>query len=262
MMQEHIEKLVRLQKIELERSRLTQNMRALPAEVAQAESALAEAQQRAATASDALAREESLRNRLEREIDGHRNKAHRYREQRDTVTTTAQADAIEHELGFAETEIERLENEELASLERTENEERVLANARASVEDLAASVETVRASVESRKREMCGEQSKLQADREEVRKQIEPQLLARFDRIAASRGTGVAKAENQQCTGCRMGLRPQTWNQLREGELLTCDSCGRILYWDPTIEAPPKAPQPEPLPGAGQAIRRSGQAGS
>ena len=29
---------------------------------------------------------------------------------------------------------------------------------------------------------------------------------------------------------------------VREGEVLTCDSCGRLLYWDPAIVPP--APKP------------------
>jgi predicted nucleic acid-binding Zn-ribbon protein len=91
---------------------------------------------------------------------------------------------------------------------------------------------------------------------------LSPELLARFDRIAASRGTGLARAENQQCTGCRMGVRPQTWNQLREGELMICDSCGRMLYWDPAIAQAAKAPQPEPAASDGRAIRRPRHAGA
>ena len=129
-MRDSIEHLAKLQAVDLERARLTQSARALPAEITKAQAALAAAQRQAAEASDALAREDSLRNRLEREIDGHRQKATRYRAQQDSVTTPAQAAAIEHEVSFAEKEIERLETEEFASLERTETQEAALSTAR------------------------------------------------------------------------------------------------------------------------------------
>jgi predicted nucleic acid-binding Zn-ribbon protein len=72
-MQALIENLVKLQAIELERARITQETRALPAELAEAGAALTAAQQKAAEASGALSREESLRTRLEREIAEHRS---------------------------------------------------------------------------------------------------------------------------------------------------------------------------------------------
>ncbi|MGA3371995.1 MAG: C4-type zinc ribbon domain-containing protein [Terracidiphilus sp.] len=245
-MQAQIENLVKLQAVELERARLTQAARALPAEVAQAQAALAAAQHQAADASAALGREESLRSRLEREIDVHRKKAARYRDQQDTVKTSEQVNAVEHEIRFAEAEAERLENEEFTSLERTEAQEAALAAARAQVESLAAALDITRDRVALRQAEIARELAALTAEREALRPLIDPEPLIRFDRISISRGTGLARVDNQQCTGCRMGVRPQTWNQLREGELVTCDSCGRLLYWDPSMAPAPPEPASAP----------------
>jgi hypothetical protein len=261
-MNAQIENLVKLQAIELNRARLNQEMRALPAEIAQAVAALAAAERQSADLSAALGREDSMRTRLDREIGDHRKKVARFRVQLDTITTPEQAAAIEHEIQFATSEAERMESDEYQSLERTEAHEAALAQTRAQVEQLAAGVDAVRARVANRQHELTADLAALDGERAAVRAAIDADKLTHFDRIVAGRGTGIARAENQQCTGCRMGVRPQVWNQLREGELLSCDSCNRFLYWDPAIAAVPKAPQPELIPGAGRAPRKPRQAGA
>src|SRR5208283_5152819 len=125
-MQAQIENLVKLQSVDLERTRLTLALRALPAEIADAAAALTAAERHSADASDALAREESLRTRLDRDIAAHRQKAARFRTQLDSVKTPEQATAIEHEIAFSSSEADRLENDEFASLERTEAQETAL----------------------------------------------------------------------------------------------------------------------------------------
>ena len=172
-MQALIENLVKLQSIELNRARLNQEMRALPSEIAQAEAALAAAQRQSADLSAALGREDSLRTRLERDIDTNRKKAARFRVQLDSVTTPEQAAAIEHEIQFSTAEADRLESDEYASLERTEAHEAALSQSRAQVEQLAAEVEAVRARVAARQQELAAKLAALDSERDAVRAAIE-----------------------------------------------------------------------------------------
>ena len=42
-----------------------------------------------------------------------------------------------------------------------------------------------------------------------------------------------------------MLVRPQRWNDLRErdnNDLWTCESCGRLLFYDPARDSPQKKP--------------------
>lgn len=64
-----------------------------------------------------------------------------------------------------------------------------------------------------------------------IEKGISPRARAEFHRIFQARGgVAVAPVENDACTGCRTRIRPALYQQLKRGELVTCESCRRILY--------------------------------
>jgi predicted nucleic acid-binding Zn-ribbon protein len=81
-----------------------------------------------------------------------------------------------------------------------------------------------------------------------LRPEIGEAALSNYDRIAKGKGTGLAEALNQKCMACQMMLRPQRWNDLRdrsnEDEIMTCESCGRLLYYDPARDAPQRKTVP------------------
>jgi len=80
------------------------------------------------------------------------------------------------------------------------------------------------------------------------RAEIEESALSTYDRISKAKGTAVAEALNQKCMACQMMVRPQRWNDLRDRSnddtMMTCESCGRLLYYDPARDAPQRKTVP------------------
>ena len=253
---EETKKLARLQAVELERSRLTAALKALPGEIAEADRQLKAAQKRVTDAESALKREELSRSALELEVGSLRSKAARFRTQLDGAQNASQAQAFEHQISFAEAEISRLEDNELTSMENSELLETERAKAKELAAKLTETLGLIRARVGEQDLEFREQLAALKAERENLRGEISANdggaRLAHFDRIAGMRGTGLARAEGQQCSGCRMGIRPQVWNQLRDGAVLNCESCSRILYFDPAMEPAVPAKKAQSV-GAGSA---------
>src|SRR6185503_17237256 len=87
------------------------------------------------------------------------------------------------------------------------------------------------------------------AERDQVFANLPKPMSAMYSRISARirDGVAVAEARNRSCTARFMALRPQVMAEIRRGEdIITCDNCGRILYYVPaeSIKADAAAPQP------------------
>ena len=240
-----LQKLMALQAYDLEARRLRDEMTALPKLVAQLDTKAKATVGQRAVVLDLIGREEALRRRQESDIKDHQAKIARIRKQLDLATDTKQVTAFEHEIAFAKAAIDKLESEELESMERSEHLEaqKTLADGAVAAAEQKHREEQERAAstVASDKLKLA----ELEAARAAHRATIGEEALSLYDRIARAKGTGIAEVHLQKCTACQMLQRPQRWNDLRDRdnhELFTCESCGRLLWYDPARDAPQRKP--------------------
>jgi uncharacterized protein len=243
-----LEKLIVLQGLDVEAKRLREEMTALPKHVAGLEAKSKATVGQRAVVVDLIAKEEVLRRRQELDVKDYQAKIAKVRKQLDQATTTVQVTAFEHEIGFAQAEVSRLEDAELESMERSEG----LEAQKALADEAVASDEKILERERGRAAETIAADkaalTEVEKQRAAVRPEIGENALSTYDRISKSKGTAVAEALNQKCMACQMMLRPQKWNDLRDRAndetMMTCESCGRLLYYDPARDAPQRKTVP------------------
>lgn len=243
-----LEKLIVLQSHDVEAKRLRDEMVALPKRVAELEAKAKATHGQRAVVVALIAKEETLRRRQELDVKDHQAKIAKVRKQLDQATTTVQVTAFEHEIAFAQGEVNHLEDAELESMERSE----ALAAQKAIADEAVASDETILERERARAAETIAlDKTALAAveqQRGAARAEIGEDALSTYDRIAKGKGTAVSEAINQKCTVCQMMIRPQKWNDLRDRSndetMTTCESCGRLLYYDPARDAPQRKTVP------------------
>jgi len=96
----------------------------------------------------------------------------------------------------------------------------------------------------------------LATEREALRREIGGSdkgeaLLSSYDRVAKAKGTAVSEAVDHKCSACQMLVRPQRWNDLTGRDfsetIFNCETCGRMLFWDPRRDKPGDWPPGERL---------------
>lgn len=257
-----LEHLIVLQAQDLDLSHLRSKIADAPRRVAAAEGALEQAKSSVASLRAFLAAEEKLRRSQDSDIASARTKLDRVRRALDTATSAAQVNAFEHEISFTRAAIDKMEDEAFASLERTEALEPQAEEAVALLQRRQTELEEERARATRTVDESRSQIAGVEVQRQQLRGEVTEQSLALYDRLAKSKGTALAEAlgtaNEGKCSACQMTVRPQRWRDLtghdHDDTIFTCETCGRILFWDPRRDTP------KPWE-AGDRLRRA-QAGS
>jgi predicted nucleic acid-binding Zn-ribbon protein len=230
-----LSQLIELQELDLEIQRVADRLLKIPVERDQIEN---EFRQYAAEFLALKSKHDSfleVRKQLEAELattqqhhDKYKQDLMRVRNEKEYTTALREIDATKKQIGVLETEI-------LKCMEEVERLE-------AEIEVRAPDVEKKRAEVDLNLGSLVREQEEadrlsttLNRRRDELSEHLPRSLFASYDRMSRlRRGQALAEVRDGICTACRMKVRPKVFSDVRKGEnLVTCESCGRILYYRP-----------------------------
>ncbi|HSD26915.1 MAG TPA: C4-type zinc ribbon domain-containing protein, partial [Vicinamibacteria bacterium] len=100
-----------------------------------------------------------------------------------------------------------------------------------------------KAELDGRAATLEAEAARKRAERDAAAATIPEEALALYARVAKQRGTGMAEALEGMCQACHVRMRLQIWVEVKKSDqLLQCESCSRILYYEPpppTVSAEP-----------------------
>jgi predicted nucleic acid-binding Zn-ribbon protein len=85
---------------------------------------------------------------------------------------------------------------------------------------------------EDRILEISNKVAAIKSEREAIADSIEGNLLKRYEQVRkAKKGTAIAVVNDSRCGGCNVKLPINIIQKLKKAqEVITCPSCGRILW--------------------------------
>jgi predicted nucleic acid-binding Zn-ribbon protein len=236
-----IENLLKLQDADKEIRRLQDEVAELPKRVAAIELKLAGTKAQLEKAQASVKADEASRRKYETTISDLRGKISKYRDQSLDVKTNDQYKALLHEIQFAEKEIAGNEDKILELMVNADARDKEVKAAQAEMKAETAEIEQEKEQARKRTAEDEKQLTEWRGKRDQLRTGVKEDLLRHYERVSKFRGSGISEVLDHKCMGCQVMLRPQTYNEVRTGQqTIVCDSCQRILYFNPAHELVPE----------------------
>jgi hypothetical protein len=232
-MQNDLEMLLKLQNIDYDLEELDRSREYLPDMINNLKKEMEEISRTLKESEERLTQQVLQRKKLELDIEEINSELARLQKQMRDIKTNREYDALVTEIANRKTKISESEEELLKTLAEIdelqdkvkEYKERVVEvdkNNRVQLESLNKEMDSIGTKVKQK-----------QDERKNISVRINKNVLATYERVKKVKGgAAVVSVRKRACSGCYKSLPPQKIQEIKKGEnLITCDSCGRILTW-------------------------------
>lgn len=232
-MQNDLEMLLKLQNIDYDLEELDRSREYLPDMINNLKKEMEEVSRTLKESEERLTQQVLQRKKLELDIDEINSELTKLQKQMRDIKTNREYDALVTEIANRKTKISESEEELLKILAEIdelqdkvkEYKERVIEvdkNNRIQLESLSKEMDSIGTKIKQK-----------QDERKNISVRINKLMLATYERVKKVKGgAAVVAVKKRACSGCYKSLPPQKIQEIKKGEnLITCDSCGRILIW-------------------------------
>jgi predicted nucleic acid-binding Zn-ribbon protein len=227
-----------LQSLDQKMAALEKEVAALPKHIAAIEKTLESHARRLEAERAALAANQRDRKKLDGDVQTHNQKISKLREQMLGAKTNEQYKAFQHEIEFIEKEIRKAEDRTLELMSESESLDANVKRAEAALKEEKKTVEDEQKRARERTAADRSQLEQLRGERTAAVSAMPRATLAAYERIKKKwSGVTIAEVDSGRCSACQIMLRPQYFQEIRRGDqLMTCESCGRFLIYNPPVQ--------------------------
>ncbi len=239
-MQDKIQALYELQKIDSKIDEINKLKGELPAEVQDLEDEIAGLETRIVNITKGVEELGLLTKQAKEEIEQSRGMIKKYEEQQRNVRNNREFDSISKEMEYQELQIQLSEKHLKEYSAEVKVKKKMAEDAGEVAAERRIDLEHKRAELDSIEEETAREIEVLRTQEQAASTKIDERLLDAYRRIRANvrNGLAVVTIKRDACGGCYNRIPPQRQFEIRQGrKIIVCEYCGRILVADPEQEA-------------------------
>jgi len=124
-----------------------------------------------------------------------------------------------------------LSDEILDALEKVDEFDKLIAEAKQNVAKGKEELATTRQNVQSKLDQLIAEVGRLEGELQASESKLPADIRQDYERIVRSKGAdGMAQIEGEYCGGCHRQITPNMYSSLKLNHAVFCKMCGRLLY--------------------------------
>jgi hypothetical protein len=225
--------LIKLQELFLEKQKKSKERNTLPAELEGADRSYREKLEAIEHLKTTLEETETSRRAGEGRLSELSEKLKKYQTQLMGVKNSREYGAMLNEIDQVKRALKEAEDEVVGLMEKAESARQELEARSAKLPEETEEHEITLSDWRETQKRIDRELEELARMTTEVEKSFPPRRLAEIYRLFERKGGhAVVQAVAGSCSACHVRLRPALYQALRlSGEVITCDSCKRILYY-------------------------------